>query len=122
MTDDSTARSRVLLVEDEALIAMLMEDMLGDYQCEVFATVSRLDEAVAVARSQSFDMAFIDVNLNGVPAYPVADALGERGIPFAFVTGYGAAASDKKYTGVPVLQKPFRGHDLETIIQLLRSR
>jgi len=120
MTDDTTARSRVLLVEDEALIAMLMEDMLVDYSCEVTAAISRVDEAIVAARSQSFDLAFIDVNLNGVSAYPVADVLRERGIPFAFVTGYGAAGGDKTYADVPVLQKPFRGHDLEAIIRRLR--
>jgi CheY-like chemotaxis protein len=122
MTDEPTARSRVLLVEDEALIAMLMEDMLADHGCEVSVNAARLDEAIAAARSQSFDMAFIDLNLNGVPAYPVADVLRFRGIPFAFVTGYGAAAGDPAFPGVPVLQKPFRGHDLEQILHRLRPR
>lgn len=121
MTDDPTAKTRVLLVEDENLIAMLMEDMLQDLACEVSATAGRLDEAIAVAGSQAFDLAFVDVNLGGVPAYPVAEVLRGRGIPFAFVTGYGAGA-DPRYSDVPVLQKPFRGQDLEAIIARLRSR
>ncbi len=120
MTSDKD-KARVLLVEDEALIAMLMEDMLQDLSCEVSATVGQLDEAIAVAGSQMFDLAFIDVNLGGVPAYPVAEVLRSRGVPFAFVTGYGAAA-DAKYADVPVLQKPFRGQDLEAIIERLRTR
>src|SRR3954471_16913155 len=103
-----TTRTRVLLVEDEALIAMLMQDMLSELDCDVVETAGELDEAVAAARAGSFDLAFVDLNLAGVPAYPVAQALRERGIPFAFVTGYGAA-SDAANADVPVLQKPFRG-------------
>lgn len=123
MTDDTTRPSRILLVEDEAMIAMLMEDMLADFGCEVSAVVGELDQATAEARSGSFDLAFIDLNLNGVPAYPVADALRARGIPFAFVTGYGAAGADRAYADVPVLQKPFRASDLEaTVRQLLTGR
>src|SRR5579883_689484 len=122
MTEPTKAKSRVLVVEDEALIAMLMEDMLADLGCEVLTTVGQIDEALAVARSESFDFAFVDVNLNGVPSYPVAAALKERDIPFAFVTGYGAGGTDPAHGDVAVLQKPFRAQDLETIVRRLRSR
>ena len=122
MTMDTDRNCRVLLVEDEALIAMLMEDMLAEFDCEVTATVGRLDEAIELATTQHFDMAFIDVNLRGLPAYPVARALRSRGIPFAFVTGYGASGADAAHADAPVLQKPFRGQDLEAIVQTLRSR
>src|SRR5271165_2043073 len=91
MTEQAETRSRVLLVEDEAMIAMLIEDMLADLGCDVVATAGQLGEAVSLARSGSFDLAFLDLNLRGVPSYPVAQALRERGIPFAFVTGYGTA-------------------------------
>jgi CheY-like chemotaxis protein len=120
MTTGTGSRCRVLLVEDEALVAMLMEDMLADLDCEIFAAVGRLDEAVAAARTGQFDMAFIDVNLRGVPAWPLADVLRSRAIPFAFVTGYGMAGADPAYADIPVLQKPFRGQDLEAVLQRLR--
>ena len=120
MTQQTTPRRQVLLVEDEAIIAMLMEDMLAEFSCDVAATVGELDAATVAARSDHFDMAFIDVNLHGASAYPVADILRARGIPFAFVTGYGTAGADAAYADVPVLQKPFRVQELEAIIERLR--
>jgi CheY-like chemotaxis protein len=122
MNAGPNAKSRILLVEDEALIAMLMEDMLAEFDCEVSATVGQLDEAVRVAGTQQFDMAFIDVNLRGVPVWPLADVLRARGIPFAFVTGYGSAGTAAAHADVPVLQKPFRVQDLEAVLQRLRSQ
>jgi CheY-like chemotaxis protein len=122
MTIDTDIKFRVLLVEDEALIAMLMEDMLAELACDVAATVGQLDEAIAVAGSQDFDMAFVDVNLRGVPAWPLAEVLRARGIPFAFVTGYGAAGTAGAHPDVPVLQKPFRSQDLEAIVRRLRAQ
>jgi len=122
MTEQSSARLRALLVEDEALIAMLMEDMLSDFACDVVAIAGTVEAAVSLARSGSFDLAFVDVNLRGVPAYPVAQALRERGIPFAFVTGYGAAGADLVRAGEPVLQKPFRSGELEAILHRLQCQ
>src|SRR4051794_27687402 len=107
MMNQTQTRARVLLVEDEALIAMLLEDMLTDLDCDIVATAAELGEAVALARTEAIDIAIIDINLRGVAAYPVAQALRERGIPFAFVTGYGAAGSDPAHQDIPVLQKPF---------------
>jgi CheY-like chemotaxis protein len=118
---DPTLRSQVLLVEDEAIIAMLMEDMLAEYSCDVMDTVGELDAATAVAKTAHCDLAFVDVNLKGAPAYPVADILRARGIPFAFMTGYGAAGGGVAYADVPVLQKPFRAQELEAIIARLRG-
>jgi CheY-like chemotaxis protein len=120
MTQQTTVRSQVLLVEDEAIIAMLMEDMLAEFSCDVSATVGDLDAATVAARSAHFDMAFVDVNLHGASAYPVADILRARGIPFAFVTGYGTVSTDASYADVPVLQKPFRVQELEAIVERLR--
>lgn len=94
--------------------------MLADFECDVSQTVGRLDSAIAAARSAEVDMAFVDLNLRGVSARPVAEILRERRIPFAFVTGYGSAGSDPADVGVPVLQKPFRSQDLAAIIELLR--
>jgi CheY-like chemotaxis protein len=122
MTQQTLVRSQVLLVEDEAIIAMLMEDMLAEFSCDVLETVGELDAATAAAMTTHFDMAFVDVNLGGNPAYPVADILRARGIPFAFVTGYGSAGGQAAYEDVPVLQKPFRAQELEAIIERLRAQ
>ena len=122
MTQQTLVRSQVLLVEDEAIIAMLMEDMLAEFSCDVLETVGELDAATAAAMTTRFDMAFVDVNLGGSPAYPVADILRARGIPFAFVTGYGSAGGSAAYADVPVLQKPFRAQELEAIIERLRAQ
>jgi CheY-like chemotaxis protein len=122
MTQQTLVRSRVLLVEDEAIIAMLMEDMLAEFSCDVLETAGDLDAATAAARTARFDMAFVDVNLRGAPAYPVAAILRARGIPFAFVTGYGSAGGEAAYADVPVLQKPFRAQELEAIIARLRAQ
>jgi CheY-like chemotaxis protein len=122
MTQQTIVRSQVLLVEDEAIIAMLMEDMLAEFSCDVLETVGELDAATAAAMTTRFDMAFVDVNLGGNPAYPVADILRARGIPFAFVTGYGSAGGAADYADVPVLQKPFRAQELEAIIERLRAQ
>ena len=120
MTQQTLVRSQVLLVEDEAIIAMLMEDMLAEFSCDVLETVGELDAATAAAMTTR--LAFVDVNLGGAPAYPVADILRARGIPFAFVTGYGSAGGAAAYADVPVLQKPFRAQELEAIIERLRAQ
>ena len=119
MTDPPMAR--VLIVEDEALIAMLIEDMLLDFGCQVAGSAAQLEAALALAREGAFDFGIIDVNLGGTTAYPVAQVLRERGIPFAFVTGYGAAGLDPGFSDAPVLQKPFRGDDLAAVVRRLRG-
>src|SRR5260221_5091406 len=82
---------RVFVVEDEAMVSMLIEDTLADIGCSVAGTAARLDEAIDRAASLDFDLAILDVNLNGVRAYPLAEVLAKRGIPLVFATGYGAA-------------------------------
>lgn len=103
---------RVLVVEDEALVLMLLEDMLADHGCEVAATASRIGQALALVADTdlAFDAAILDVNLGGEPIFPVADALAARGVPFAFATGYGAGGLPEHWRDRPTLQKPF-GHD-----------
>jgi CheY-like chemotaxis protein len=122
MTEAAKGRCRVLLVEDEAIIVILMEDLLEEFGCEVVATAAELDDAVAAARSGQFDLAFLDVNLRGVPVYPVAEVLRARGIPFAFVTGYGSSGVDAAHLEAPILQKPFQARDLDAVLRLLRSQ
>ncbi len=102
-----TGGHRVLLVEDEAMIAMLVEDMLEDLGHELVTVASRLDEALAAAKTGAIDVAILDLNLGGVLTYPVADALAERGIPFVFATGYGSSGLKDAYADRPALQKPF---------------
>jgi CheY-like chemotaxis protein len=109
---------RVLLVEDEALVAMLMEDMLSDEGCIVVATAPRLDEALARAEDLSleFDVAVLDLNLAGENTYPVASALKQRDIPFVFATGYGAGGLPAEWRGRPTLQKPFTAGDVTAVL------
>ncbi|HTT85205.1 MAG TPA: response regulator [Rhizomicrobium sp.] len=103
---------RVLIVEDESLIAMLMEDALSDLNCTVVATASSLGEALDKAASMDFDVAILDMNLNGAQACPVAELLVRRQIPFMFVTGYGAPGVPDRFRGIPVLSKPFNERDV----------
>jgi CheY-like chemotaxis protein len=112
---------RVLLVEDESLVAMLAEDMLLDFGCDV-AVAMRLDKALDLARSGSFDLAVLDVNLGEAHSYPVADLLYERRIPFLFATGYGRQGLDGSHRNVPVLQKPYQAEPLEHLLVRLLTR
>lgn len=112
---------RVFLIEDEVLIALLLEDMVLALGYEVVVGAATLDEAIAAARTGDFDLALLDLNLGGKLTYPVADILKARRVPFAFVTGYGSAGVLSAYTGVPVLEKPFRQEDLKTVIAQLLS-
>lgn len=111
-----TAGLRILVVEDEVAIAMLLEDMLLDLGAEVVGPAGRLSEAKALAESEALDLAIVDVNLAGDPIYPVADILARRGIRFAFSTGYGAGGIEPEWRDRLVLQKPFSQEDLEKML------
>jgi CheY-like chemotaxis protein len=115
-------RLRVLVVEDESMIAMLIEDSLCELGHEVAAIASRMQEALDMARRGQFDIAIIDVNLDGELSYPVADILAERNVPFIFATGYGSKGLDARYSKVPLLTKPFLQSELETaLVQISRE-
>jgi CheY-like chemotaxis protein len=107
-----------LIVEDEIMIRMLLEDMLQDLGYGIAASAGGLDEAVRLARDTEFDVAILDVNLNGDSVYPVADVLMERGVPFVFSTGYSDRGLPEPYRGHPTLQKPFQ---LDNLDQALAS-
>jgi CheY-like chemotaxis protein len=106
------AGRKVLLVEDEALIIMLLEDALADLGCEIAGVASRFDDAITMARVVDFDLAVLDVNLNGLRTFPIAETIRARGIPFVFATGYGATSVPDHLKSAPVLQKPFASDEL----------
>lgn len=114
------ARLRVLVIEDEVLIGMLFEEMLADLGCELVAVIDDLDRAVQAVQAASFDVVLLDINLDGARSFPVADALRARGLPFAFVTGYGSHAGGADYADVPVVQKPFSREELGSALEQLR--
>jgi two-component sensor histidine kinase/DNA-binding response OmpR family regulator len=116
------AGNRVLLVEDEALVAMVMRDMLTELGFHVVGPFGRSADAAAAAREEDVDAAVLDINLDGEAAYPVADLLAARGIPFVFVTGYGAESIDGRFAHVPVLQKPIERQMLEGVFVHGRNR
>jgi CheY-like chemotaxis protein len=99
---------RVLVVEDELMIRMLLQDMLADLGHTVAAEAGRIEEALALAKQGEFDVAILDVNLNGEPISPVADVLIARGVPFVFATGYGQRGVPEPYRATATLQKPFQ--------------
>jgi CheY-like chemotaxis protein len=112
---------KVLVVEDEALVSMLVEDMLSDLGCTVIGPAAEIEEALRLAGSAEIDAALLDVNLGGRPVFPVADALKARGVPFAFASGYGEAGLSESHRGALVLQKPFREADLRRVLEELAS-
>jgi len=111
------AGRRVLIVEDESMVTMLLQDTLADIGCEIAGVAFRYADALAKARSLSFDVAILDVNLNGEHTFPIADALAERALPFVFSTGYGPASLPASLQSAPILQKPFQQRDLERALR-----
>lgn len=107
---------RVLVVEDEMMIAMLVESLLEELGCIVAATAARPAQALeALARSRP-DAAVLDVNLDGSDSFEVAEELCRQGIPFVFATGYRSSRLDPRFASRPVLAKPFQLQDLETAL------
>ena len=98
---------RVLVVEDEMAVAMLIEDMVAELDYEIAAIVPRLEEAMRYRDAGTFDLAILDVHLNGKTVFPFAAELEEREIPFLFVTAYGPRGIPQEYRHHHVLQKPF---------------
>jgi CheY-like chemotaxis protein len=113
----ATAAKRVLVVEDELMIRMLLEDMLGELGYTVAAEAAHLDEALEATRSADFDLAILDVNLDGQPISPVVEALVARGTPFVFATGYGERGLPEPYRGRPTLKKPFQIEGLKQMLE-----
>jgi len=108
---------KVLVVEDEALVSMLVEDMLTDLGCAIVGPAAEIEEALRLAGSAEIDAALLDVKLGGRLIFPVAYALKARGVPFAFASGYGEAGLTEDHRGAAVLQKPFREADLRRVLE-----
>lgn len=105
---------RILIVEDESLVAMLLETILDDMGCETVGPISTVAEAVALIEGgEALDGALLDVNVAGVEVFPAAAALDARGVPFVFSTGYGEGGLPEEWKGRITLQKPFT----ETAVQ-----
>ena len=111
------ADCRVLLVEDEAMVALLLEDLLAEMGCTIAGVASRIGPAIAVARTLDYDLAILDLNLDGSETYPVADVVAARKLCGVFVTGYGRAGLREGYRHMPVLTKPFREADLRELLE-----
>ena len=98
---------RVLVVEDEMAVAMLIEDMVAELAYEIAAIVPRLEDAMQYREAENFDLAILDVHLNGKMVFPFAAELEERDVPFLFVTAYGPRGVPEKFRHHHILQKPF---------------
>lgn len=108
---------RILIVEDEAMVAMLLEDIVEDIGCRIVGPVAKVVHALAILANGEVDGAILDVNLAGEWSYPIADALAAQGIPYIFVTGYGEAGIDAAYRCRSVVQKPFTRASLERVLE-----
>jgi CheY-like chemotaxis protein len=112
------AGKRILVVEDEVIVAMLIEDILSDQGATIVGPAARVAKALELLGEGDVDAAVLDVNLAGEMTTPVAEELRRRGIPFAFAfaTGYGAAGLPDGFASQPLLQKPFQEHDLNRVM------
>lgn len=104
---------RILVIEDESMVSMLIEDALIDMGCVVVALASRLGDGLDKAQTLAFDAAILDVNLAGERSFGIADALRQRKLPFVFATGYGTGSIPEPLRNAPILQKPFSPVELE---------
>jgi CheY-like chemotaxis protein len=108
----------VFLVEDEVMIRMMVADMLEELGYSVAAEAGEIHEAMKLAQSTEFDLAILDVNVNGKVISPVAELIEARNRPFIFATGYGSSGLPEEYRDRPALQKPFQ---LETLARMIET-
>jgi DNA-binding response OmpR family regulator len=109
-------RGNVFLVEDEVMIRMMVADMLEELGFRIAAEAGEIGEAIRLVQSTDFDIAILDVNVNGKVISPVADLIKARKRPFIFATGYGSSGLPEEYRDRPALQKPFQ---LETLGKMI---
>lgn len=108
---------RILVVEDELLIALLLEDLLGEMGCVLAGSAPTLEEGARLAEQEGIDAAILDVNVAGMQVFPLAETLAARGLPFVFSTGYGAEGLPERWRGCPVAAKPFDLEDLRRALE-----
>ena len=116
MDNELLTGRRVLVVKDEMLVLMAIEDMLGDLGCTSITAAATVPAALDCIAASKFDLATLDVNLDGTQSYAVADALKDHHIPFAFSTGYGRQALGEGYEDRPVLNKPYSPGQFKQVI------
>lgn len=117
--DAPPASRRVLVVEDEMMIAMMLEDMLSDLGHSVIAIAGQLDSALSLASDTDADLVILDLDLGGEPSLPVAKILAERGVPFIFASGYGSQGLTAPFQDAVTLRKPYDLNDLSSALQRL---
>jgi PAS domain S-box-containing protein len=110
--------NRIMIVEDEALVAMALREVLDELGFSVIGPFNRMSEALVALRNHNIDAALLDVNLGGEPIYPLADVLSADRVPFIFITGYGSEGIDRRYAHVPILQKPIEPGALQSVFAL----
>jgi DNA-binding response OmpR family regulator len=108
---------RVLVVEDEPVVAMCLEDILETLGCETVGPAGRLAEGLALAERESLGAAILDINLAGERSIPIAEELRRRGVPVAFASGYGAVPEG--FEAVPLIAKPYREADIDTALRTI---
>ena len=113
MSKRELSNRKVLVVEDEMMIAMLIEDMLDEFGCELVGPATNVPRALDLIGKERVEIAVLDLNLDGQDTYAIADVLQQKNVPFIFATGYGSTGLRKEYGNRPVLQKPFQARDLE---------
>jgi CheY-like chemotaxis protein len=116
LSNRELSNRRVLVVEDEMMIAMLIEDMLEEFGCKLLGPATNVPRALELIGKENVDIAVLDLNLDGQDTYAIADALQQKNVPFIFATGYGSTGLRKGYGKWPILQKPFQAKDLETAL------
>ena len=111
----SLSGRHILIIEDEMLIALALADMVSALGC-THVLVGRYGKALALATTEPFDAAILDMNLNGAASYPIAEALNSRGIPFVIATGYGLDGIEPAYRDRPMLPKPYLAEQVEVAL------
>jgi DNA-binding response OmpR family regulator len=111
----------ILVVEDEMLILLFLEEIMIENGCASVKLASSVPKALELINANSFDAATLDLNLNGIKSFPVADALEARGVPFVFMTGNSVGLLQGRYCGHPILQKPFKASALVAALNQMMS-
>ena len=116
MSRQELSNRRVLVVEDEMMIAMLIEDMLDEFSCKLVGPATNVPRALELIAKENVEIAVLDLNLGGEDTYAIAEALQQKNVPFIFATGYGSTGVRQEYGNRRVLQKPFQARDLENAL------